>query len=65
MVISDYLEIYREGGLTALNAALIGLDQVTLIFVLESLKEEGFVALKFSDPDIAGIRILGIVIEGP
>jgi hypothetical protein len=61
----DYLAINREGGLEKLNAALVGLSQVKLVYVLRELEAHGFTAMTFSDDDIVVPRHRGILIDGP
>lgn len=65
MNLADYLTIYRQGGLEKLNAALVGLDQVKLAYVLKELEAHGFSAITFSDDDILIARRRGILIDGP
>lgn len=62
---ADYLTIYREGGLKKLNAALVGLSQVKLVYVLRELEAYGFTAMTFSDDDILVPRRCGILTDGP
>jgi hypothetical protein len=65
MNIRDYIAIYRRGGLTRLNASLVGLTSVKLVFVLRELELRGFEILKFVDADLASNRWLGIAVSGP